>query len=163
MSRAFSELFGVPELDGLSMAGRTDAWIVDQAAGRHGFHIDASTLERFREIYLRHLASEIEKPGPRTGIMPGVRRLLDDLAGRADAVMAAPGRQAWMFGGSERGPVALPVFKIGCSPIVAGGLGSTPRRFRHAEHAQGSGVPKLSTVRRWALPPHQRSAQGSMS
>jgi len=32
--------------------------------------------------------------------------------------------------GSERGPVALPVFKIGRSPLDAGGLGSTPRRFR---------------------------------
>ena len=33
--------------------------------------------------------------------------------------------------GSERGPVALPVFKIGRLPLTAGGLGSTPRRFRH--------------------------------
>ncbi len=32
--------------------------------------------------------------------------------------------------GSERGPVALPVFKIGRLPLTAGGLGSTPRRFR---------------------------------
>ncbi len=34
--------------------------------------------------------------------------------------------------GSERGPVALPVFKIGRLPLTAGGLGSTPRRFRHS-------------------------------
>jgi hypothetical protein len=34
--------------------------------------------------------------------------------------------------GSERGPVALPVFKIGRFPLTAGRLGSTPRRFRHA-------------------------------
>ena len=34
--------------------------------------------------------------------------------------------------GSERGPVALPVFKTGRCPRFAGGLGSTPRRFRHS-------------------------------
>jgi hypothetical protein len=34
--------------------------------------------------------------------------------------------------GSERGPVALPVFKIGRFPLTAGRLGSTPRRFRHS-------------------------------
>jgi putative endonuclease len=28
--------------------------------------------------------------------------------------------------------VALPVFKIGRLPLIAGGLGSTPRRFRHS-------------------------------
>jgi len=33
--------------------------------------------------------------------------------------------------GSERGPVALPVFKTGLLPAIAGRLGSTPRRFRH--------------------------------
>ena len=33
--------------------------------------------------------------------------------------------------GSERGPVALPVFKTGLLFALAGRLGSTPRRFRH--------------------------------
>jgi len=36
--------------------------------------------------------------------------------------------------GSERGPVALPVFKTGRCPRCVGGLGSTPRRFRQPVH-----------------------------
>jgi hypothetical protein len=36
--------------------------------------------------------------------------------------------------GSERGPVALPVFKIGRC-LFGGRLGSTPRRFRQPLHA----------------------------
>ncbi len=40
--------------------------------------------------------------------------------------------------GSERGPVALPVFKIGRLPLTAGGLGSTPRRFRQPSRSSGS-------------------------
>src|SRR5687767_14646218 len=39
--------------------------------------------------------------------------------------------------GSEWGPVALPVFKTGRCPLDAGGLGSTPRRFRHLRRMIG--------------------------
>jgi len=49
--------------------------------------------------------------------------------------------------GSERGPVALPVFKIG-RPCSRGGLGSTPRRFRHSMrpgHLEGLASGGLST------------------
>ena len=45
-----------------------------------------------------------------------------------------PGLQDDSSPGSERGPVALPVFKIGRFPLTAGRLGSTPRRFRHLPH-----------------------------
>jgi phosphoglycolate phosphatase-like HAD superfamily hydrolase len=73
---------------GIPMAGRTDAWIVEQAAAAHRVPIDRSRLRSFHESYLAKLAAEVHEPGPRKGIMPGVRPLLDRLAGRDDAFLA---------------------------------------------------------------------------
>jgi phosphoglycolate phosphatase len=89
MSRAFEEVFGVGDaLGGVPMAGRTDAWIVAQAASAHGLSCDAEALRHFRERYLIHLRDEVHRPGPRKGVMPGVRPLLDALAARSDAFLA---------------------------------------------------------------------------
>jgi phosphoglycolate phosphatase len=89
MSRAFEEIFGVGDaLGGVPMAGRTDAWIVAQAVSAHGLSCDAEALRHFRERYLAHLRDEVHRPGPRKGVMPGVRRLLDALAARSDAFLA---------------------------------------------------------------------------
>jgi len=74
---------------GMPMAGRTDAWILNDAAAAHGIPADAPGLARFRDVYLRHLAIELEQPGAsRKGIMPGVRPLLDALADRDDVCLA---------------------------------------------------------------------------
>jgi phosphoglycolate phosphatase-like HAD superfamily hydrolase len=89
MTRAFEDVFGVPDgFGGLPMAGRTDAWILAQAVATHGLSCDAETLRRFRERYLTHLTGEVHQPGPRKGVMPGVRSLLDALAARQDAFLA---------------------------------------------------------------------------
>jgi phosphoglycolate phosphatase-like HAD superfamily hydrolase len=89
MSRAFEDVFGVRDgLGGLPMAGRTDAWILAQAVAAHGLSCNAETLERFRDRYLTHLADEVHQPGPRKGVMRGVRPLLDALADRHDAFLA---------------------------------------------------------------------------
>jgi len=89
MSRAFQDLFGVLDpLRGLPMAERTDLSIVTEVAALHGVPWDATALGRFRDAYLGHLANEIEQPGPRKGVMPGVGRLLDTLAVRDDAYLA---------------------------------------------------------------------------
>jgi phosphoglycolate phosphatase len=85
MALAFDELFGVPDaFRGMQMAGRTDAWILSDAAALHGIPQDSPLLERFPEVYLRHLRAEIEKPHPRKTMMPGVRDLLDALSPRDD-------------------------------------------------------------------------------
>ncbi len=87
MSRAFEELFAVPDpFRGIPMPGRTDVSILCDAAAAHG--VAHHALAPFRDVYLGHLATEIEKPGPQKGIMPGVRPLLDLLAGRADVYLA---------------------------------------------------------------------------
>jgi phosphoglycolate phosphatase-like HAD superfamily hydrolase len=89
MARAFEAEFGVPNgLAGISMAGRTDAWIVSRAASNHRIPCDATRLGRFREAYLAELAAQVHEPGPRKGIMPGVRPLLDALAARDDTFLA---------------------------------------------------------------------------
>lgn len=90
MARAFEELFGVADaFRGIPMAGRTDAWILNDAAIAHGIPLDSPKLTRFPDVYLRHLAVEIQdRDRPRFGVMPGVRELLDALATRDDVFLA---------------------------------------------------------------------------
>ena len=89
MTRAFEELFGVPDaLRGVHFQGRTDFWIVSDALAAHGVPHDSPALSRFLPVYLRHLAIELAQPGPRKGILPGVRELLDALSARDDVYLA---------------------------------------------------------------------------
>jgi phosphoglycolate phosphatase-like HAD superfamily hydrolase len=89
MTRAFEDVFGVRDgLAGLSIAGRTDPWIIAQVAAAHAIPYDDNTAARFRGRYVEHLQNEIRKPGDRKGIMPGVGRLLDHLRRRNDAYLA---------------------------------------------------------------------------
>jgi phosphoglycolate phosphatase len=89
MARAFEDVFGVR--DGfrcVPMAGRTDAWILAQAVAAYDLACDTEMVRRFRERYLTHLGDEVHRPGPRKGVMPGVRPLLDALAARHDVFLA---------------------------------------------------------------------------
>jgi phosphoglycolate phosphatase len=88
MTRAFADLFGVADaFAGIPMPGRTDSWILTDAAAVHG--VAATTeLSRFPSLYLTYLKTELEQPGPRKGVMPGVRPLLDALAPRSDVYLA---------------------------------------------------------------------------
>jgi len=89
MSLAFEEIFAVRDaFKGMSMAGRTDAWILADGASAHGIPHDSPDLDRFHDAYIRHLLVELEKPGARKGVMPGVRELLDALSGRDEAYVA---------------------------------------------------------------------------
>ena len=87
MSRAFEDLYGVRDaFSGVPFNGRTDAWILSQAGARHGVRLE--DLTSFKPLYLRYLADELQHPGPRKGIMPGVRPLLDALSSRNDVFLA---------------------------------------------------------------------------
>ena len=87
MTRAFEDLYGIRDaFIGVPFNGRTDAWILTQAAVRHG--VDLSNLPKFKPLYLEYLAHELERPGPRKGVMPGVRDLLDALTSRTDVFLA---------------------------------------------------------------------------
>jgi phosphoglycolate phosphatase len=87
MTRAFEDLFGVADaFRGIPMPGRTDRWILNDAAAIHG--IAATELSRFPGVYLTYLATELERPAPKKGVMPGIRRLLDALEARNDVYLA---------------------------------------------------------------------------
>lgn len=89
MSRAFEDVFSIPDaFRTVPMAGRTDAVILSDAATLHGISPGDAALARFRDVYLGHLRNEIDLPGPRKGVMPGVRPLLEVLARRADVYLA---------------------------------------------------------------------------
>lgn len=87
--RAFSDVCGFFNgLGSLSMAGRTDAWIVAQMFLAHGLEPTEERLRAVHDTYVVYLSEEILHPGPRKGILPGVRHLLDTLASQDDAYLA---------------------------------------------------------------------------
>ena len=89
MTRAFQDLFSVSDaFQHIPFPGRTDARILSDALAAHRIPTDAPALASFRERYLEHLRAELAKPGPRKGVMPGVRSLLAALALRSDVVVA---------------------------------------------------------------------------
>src|SRR5262245_20663900 len=89
MARAFAEVFGLVDgFDGIPMNGRTDSCIISQVAERNAVACTPDALKRFRDVYVGHLQDEIPLPGPRKGVMPGVRDLLDALAARDDVYLA---------------------------------------------------------------------------
>ena len=89
LNRTFEELFGVAGgFTGIPVAGRTDPLILGDALDRAGIVADAGARERFLARYCEHFEREIVYPGPRKGLMPGVRRLLDRLQERPDVACA---------------------------------------------------------------------------
>ncbi len=80
MDRAFEDLFGIARaFEATPMAGRTDRWILDDAARRAGVTLTSAALHRFRNRYLDRLLEALPEPGPQKGVLPGVRQLLDAL------------------------------------------------------------------------------------
>jgi phosphoglycolate phosphatase len=86
MHRAFAELFGVENgLDGVELAGRSDAAILRSALDKNGLPSGdfPAQVRRFRAVYPRHLAVALrEATGGR--VLPGVRELLTALQPRAE-------------------------------------------------------------------------------
>ena len=90
MTRAFADVFGVRDgLSGVSLAGRTDTWILNEMARQHGLEYDEPLFERFHQTYLDYLTVEVQQRGTgRKTILPGVRELLDLLNARDDVYLA---------------------------------------------------------------------------
>jgi phosphoglycolate phosphatase len=89
MTRAFEDLFSISDaFASIPMPGRTDAGILSAAAVAHAIPVDSPGLTRFRQVYLAHLRNELDRPGPRKGVMPGVPSLLKSLAERDDVYLA---------------------------------------------------------------------------
>ena len=89
MGRAFQQTFQIEgAFTGTSIAGRTDRFIVAEALARAGIVADAETLHRFRQTYYACLSEEIVHPGPRKGVMPGIRDLLGRLVAEHQVFVA---------------------------------------------------------------------------
>ncbi len=90
MVATFADLFGVPDaFAGVSMGGRTDAWLLSDALARHGLPDAPEIHERFREAYVPRLAHEIQFPGTGVkGTMPGVPALLEAAHGHPELHLA---------------------------------------------------------------------------
>jgi len=94
MVRTLERRFGIVNgFDGVPTAGRLDPLILADAlaaAGRPG--LDAAALDAFRAEYCDLLREELATtPIERQRVLPGVRVLLDDLAGRDVAVALLTG------------------------------------------------------------------------
>ena len=89
LNRTFEELFGVAgAFTGIPVAGRTDLLILGDALERAGIAADEDVQARFLTRYCEHFEREIHYPGPRKGLMPGVRQLLDRLQETPDVACA---------------------------------------------------------------------------
>ena len=87
---AFEHATGITRaFDGISAAGRTDGYLLDEAARRAGITLEPAARAAIQERYFEALAEEIKLPGEgRKTVMPGVRPLLSALEGRGDVVLA---------------------------------------------------------------------------
>lgn len=89
MNRAFEDVFGIAgAFDGVEMAGRTDKWILGDAAARAGVDLSDDNFHRFRDRYCLRLTDALREPAPGKGVLPGVRRLLETLDTRDDVFPA---------------------------------------------------------------------------
>lgn len=89
MTRAAADVFGIDNaFDDISMAGRTDWYLLNAALGQAQKTLDADGLGRFRDVYVRYLEEEVPRRGEgRRGIMPGITALLDALVRKDDVCL----------------------------------------------------------------------------
>jgi phosphoglycolate phosphatase len=82
---ALEQVSGVRvDLDGMATAGMTDYTIAEAALAGAGHATDEAIVQRFLEVHGRQLPEYLHR---REGhVMPCVREILDDLAGRGDVV-----------------------------------------------------------------------------
>jgi phosphoglycolate phosphatase-like HAD superfamily hydrolase len=90
MTRAFEDVFGVADaFVNSDVAGRTDTYLVSWALVRAGLPDTPEHHARFRDAYVPILRQEIvQPPRSRSGLMPGIRSLLDALSRRSAAHLA---------------------------------------------------------------------------
>lgn len=88
------DVYGIDDdLGTIPFAGRTDVLIVNDIAERHGITFAAGERERFFERVVAHMRVIMDPP--RGGLLPGVRTMLDAVAGE-------PGWVSALLTGNER-------------------------------------------------------------
>jgi len=80
------ELFGVDDLSGIDIAGRTDSSIARQLFTRHQREATPEAVAQFFDGYINHLTRLLPISDGR--LLPGIIELLDALKARPDCVLA---------------------------------------------------------------------------
>jgi phosphoglycolate phosphatase len=94
--RATIEWFGGDgDLNGIEIAGRTDTGIARQILEKYGKPVTEENIHSFLDRYIALLPEELPKRNGR--VLPGVRELLEDLAGQPDTTLGL------LTGNLERG------------------------------------------------------------
>jgi phosphoglycolate phosphatase-like HAD superfamily hydrolase len=98
MNRAFDDLFGIAHaFDRIQMAGRTDKWILEDAAARAGIVLTEDSAGQFHDRYCARLLEALPEPADHKGVLPGVQDLLETIETRQDIFPAL------LTGNSEAG------------------------------------------------------------
>jgi phosphoglycolate phosphatase len=85
MERSFEKVYGIPNgLEAISLMGRTDPSILNQALERRNIPWKESEIERFREYYFFFLDEELDVPNPNKRLCAGILPLLSALDERPD-------------------------------------------------------------------------------
>jgi phosphoglycolate phosphatase len=80
MTRAFESLFGIPDaFAAISLAGRTDTSILEDALARHGVPFTSKDIAAFRSRYLDCLRQEVAQTTAGKQVLPGILPLLSVL------------------------------------------------------------------------------------
>ncbi len=88
LNQTFHELFQVQDaFTGITTAGRTDGEIIDEALRQSQITSTEAVLVEIQRRYEGRLTEEIQLPGPRKGIMPGVEDLLMFLSVRRNVTL----------------------------------------------------------------------------
>jgi len=148
---AMREVFGVaPAHDGFRFDGKTDPVIIAELLTRAGVEgvLDAAVLRRFEERLALHFEAALAGGTTRVEPLPGVRRVLEHLAGCAEVALAV------LTGNLER-TARLKLAAAGLAdffPVGAFGSDRTARaelpdvaRARY-RHATGRDVPRARCV-----------------
>lgn len=86
LNKAFRELFSVEHaFGGISMAGKTDIAIINEALARFGLLNGRSPIDAVMKAYVGHLKTEMEND--RKHLKPGVISALQMLQGRPDCLL----------------------------------------------------------------------------
>lgn len=114
----------VDSADGLSRIrfdGKTDPQIVTELLAAAGEPVPATParLHAICRRYVELLSEELERPGARTNIMPGIRPLLDRLQAEEDVVLG-------LLTGNVSGGASLKLHSAGIDPLLfrVGAFGS---------------------------------------
>jgi phosphoglycolate phosphatase-like HAD superfamily hydrolase len=127
MSRTFDEVFGIADaFADVSMAGRTDSYLLSRAFAKTGVPDTPAQHERFKVAYVQRLSEEIVQPGTgRKGLMPGVQPLLA-------AVRHYPSLHMALLTGNYRAAAMLKLAHFGLDPYFSWGAFSDDAADRNA-------------------------------